>query len=138
MLTNLINLNLLVLLLLISGGLDAQSGKIIVHESPEVSEIVEKHKQVNKEVSKADGYRIQIFSVSGAGSKNRAEMTRADFLLKFPNTNVYIVYSEPYYKVRVGNFRSKIEALQMLQYYKEVYPYAFTVIDLIEVVQLVD
>lgn len=138
MVNKLIGIIVLIAPLFFLNNLNAQTGKIVIHESPDVSEVVEKHRKVNEEVTKTDGFRIQIFSVSGAGSKNRAEMTRADFLNKFPNVNVYIVYNEPSYKVRVGDYRSQIEALQYLQLIKELYPNAFTVVDKVEVTAIVE
>ena len=52
------------------------------------------------------GYRVQIYS----GNKRQpANQTRASFLRVHPKTKAHLDYEQPYYKVRVGDFKTKIE-----------------------------
>jgi hypothetical protein len=111
---------------------DPKEGEIVVHQSAEVKKLAEKHIQVNEKFSKSDGFRVQIFSISGANSRDRANMMKAEFLDKYPDVEVYIVYHAPAYKVRLGNFRTKLDALGFLQSIKEDYPFAFVAVDKIE------
>lgn len=59
------------------------------------------------------GFRIQILTTQSL-SQAIGVKAEADSLL--PNYNVYIVYDSPYYKVRVGNFRARYEAVQAIPY----------------------
>lgn len=105
---------------------------IRIHQSKSVEKIVKKHQEVCKVYPKSKGYRVQIFSVSGANSRDRVELLKAEFLSKFPDADINIVYHAPSYKIRIGNFRSKLEALNYLESIKSIYPFAFVVIDKID------
>ena len=67
------------------------------------------------------GYRVQIASFSGTNSKNNAFNLRDRFMEDYPNAQAYIVYDEPNFKVKVGDFRSRLEAYAFLQEIKEFY-----------------
>lgn len=110
----------------------SQSNNLNIKQSPEVKELVEKHKKVNEANYEFDGWRVQIFSAGGTNSKDKANLAKAEFLSKYPDTKVYIVFNAPYFKVRLGNFRTKIEALHFIEEIKKDYPFAFAVIDKIE------
>jgi fatty acid-binding protein DegV len=123
------------LIIAISFLLQAQSegGQgVVIHQEPAIAKLVEKHKVISKNFPKTDGYRVQIFSVSGVNSRNRANQMKEEFLKKFPDDDVYIVYHSPSYKVRLGDFRTKLDALRYLQTIKAEYPFAFVVVDKIE------
>jgi fatty acid-binding protein DegV len=123
------------LIIAISFILQAQSegGQgIVIHQEPAIAKLVEKHKIISENFPKTDGYRVQIFSVSGVNSRNRAAQMKEEFLKKFPDDDVYIVYHSPSYKVRLGDFRTKLDALRYLQTIKAEYPFAFVVVDKIE------
>ncbi|MBD1392843.1 SPOR domain-containing protein [Mucilaginibacter glaciei] len=56
------------------------------------------------------GYRVQIYS----GSKRTAAFNaQARFNSEFPEMRTYIIYHEPNFKVRAGDFRTRIEAERM-------------------------
>lgn len=112
--------------------LPSDEGKVIIHQDPAIGKLVEKHIAINEKFGKTDGYRVQIFSVSGANSRDRANLMKAEFLTNYPDINVYIIYHAPAYKVRLGDFRSKLEALKFMQTIKNDYPFAFVAVDKIE------
>jgi len=76
-----------------------------------------------------DGYRIQIFFDSGNNSKTRANEIIEGFVERFPEVAAYISFKEPYYRVRIGDFRTKLEALGFLQKINGVYPNAWIIKD---------
>jgi hypothetical protein len=76
-----------------------------------------------------DGYRIQIFFDSGTESKKRAMDVRTVFQAQFPEITSYLSFQEPFYKVRVGDFRHRVEADGFLEKIKNEYPNGFTVKD---------
>ena len=124
-----------ILIIAISFIIQAQSegGQgIVIHQEPAIAKLVEKHKIISENFPKTDGYRVQIYSVSGVNSRERANQMKEEFLKKFPDDDVYIVYHSPSYKVRLGDFRTKLDALRYLQTIKAEYPFAFVVVDKIE------
>ena len=89
------------------------------------------HKQLNKMNGSIPGYRLQIYFESGNYSKSRAEEVKKAFELKNPDFKAYISFNEPYYRVRVGDFRHKIEAIGFLKKILRTYPTAYEVEDMI-------
>lgn len=115
-------------------SLQAQTkqGDVVVHQSDAISRLLQKHLQVNEYHPWVEGYRVQLFSVSGVNSRDKANALKAKYLIRHPKADVYVVYHAPYYKVRLGNFRTKIEALAYLQTISKDYPSGFVVVDRIK------
>ena len=86
-----------------------------------VTKMVEKHVELNSMVKTIPGYRVQIASFSGTNSKVSAFNLRDQFVLDYPAVQAYIVFDEPNFKVKVGDFRSRLEAYAFLQQIKETY-----------------
>jgi len=121
--------------IVISFLIKAQSGddkKVVIHQSPAIGKLVDKHIEINKNFKKSDGFRVQIFSINGANSSDRANLMKAEFISKYPDAEVHIVYKAPYYKVRIGDFRQKLDAEKYMKSIKSDYPFAFVVIDKID------
>lgn len=74
------------------------------------------------------GYRVQIFLGSYADAKNM----RAKFLASGMKMQAYIVQNTPDYVVRVGDFRTSLEAQKHFIELKKMYPSALLVVDRIE------
>ncbi|MBL4707219.1 MAG: SPOR domain-containing protein [Flavobacteriales bacterium] len=81
----------------------------------------------NKKIS---GYRIQIF----ASSNNRWEAVKArsGFLKKYPEEKSYLIYQAPNYKVRIGDYTSRLMAHKHLELIKIDFSSAFIVTDEID------
>lgn len=104
-------------------------GQVVYHQSEAIASILKKNIAVNEVKKSFRGYRIQIFSVSGVNSKDKANKEKAELLMDNPDIQVYIVYNEPYFKVRIGDFINKIDALSFMQTILKDYPFAFVVAD---------
>lgn len=80
------------------------------------------------------GFRIQIFF----GSLAEAKKQRSVHMSKHKNEPCYLVQNIPNFAVRVGDFRSKLEAYRRLTELRGIYPSAYVVPDEIEFPQLTD
>lgn len=100
----------------------SRQGSIEVVGDTRVSQMVEKHVAFNETASTTPGFRIQIASLSGSNSKQQAFVMKDRFKTAYPNIEVYIVFDEPNFKVKVGDFRSRLEAFAFLQEIKSTYP----------------
>jgi len=67
----------------------------------------------NQKVSGVPGYRIRIYSESGVGAKEEQQRVRAKFLSYYPTIDAYYRYDEPYFKVYVGDCRTRSEAQKL-------------------------
>ena len=110
----------LVLQLALPAGLHAQSGRI-TFTGDAAARMVEKHVELNSRVKTIPGFRVQIASFSGSNSKVSAFNLRDRFMLDYPQMQAYIVFDEPNFKVKVGDFRTRLEAYAFLQQIKETY-----------------
>lgn len=64
------------------------------------------------------GYRIQIYS---GPDREKAKAVKIDFMKRFPSVRSYITYASPYYRIRVGDFRSRQEAGEFYRYLGKSY-----------------
>lgn len=107
----------------------AQSGKVEIISDSRIDQLVEKHIYLNQYQSALDGWRVQIFFDSGANSKSRASEALNRFTSLYPETQAYLSFKEPYYRVRVGDFRSRLEAEGFMKAIQAEYSNAFATAD---------
>ncbi|MFZ6051872.1 SPOR domain-containing protein [Halocola ammonii] len=78
------------------------------------------------------GFRVQIFF----GSLDQAREARAEYIKLERDDDCYLEQSPPNFGVRVGDFRTKEEAYEVLVELKKIYPSAYIVPDKIELPKL--
>lgn len=113
-------------------------GHVVVVQDPAIDTLLQKHVEMNEALLlntdnyAIDGYRIQIFEESGNKSSTRAREVMAEFSTKYPNVTVYLTWQAPNFKVRVGDFQSRMEAEGFLNKIKRSYPIAWVIRDKIK------
>jgi len=85
-----------------------------------------------KKIKKIDGFRIQITSFSGVNSRNLIENAAEQFKQQFPDIPHQISFEQPNFRLRIGNFRTKLEAYKALQGIAPFFPGAFVLKDQID------
>ena len=88
--------------------------------------LVERHKKINAAKMSMPGYRIQIYFGS---ERAKAQELKSDFTSTFPQVGAYLVYHQPNFKVRVGDFKTRLEAQGFLKKLGDRYTTAFIVND---------
>ncbi|MFU8842457.1 MAG: SPOR domain-containing protein [Bacteroidales bacterium] len=106
-----------------------QEGKLTVIQDARVDSLMKKFIEVNAAYPQLKGWRVEIFFESGNFSKRLAMEARAAFIEKYTDIPSYVIFQQPYYKVRVGDFHSKMEAEKLLRAIERDYPNAFVVFD---------
>lgn len=72
---------------------------------------------------KMGGYRIQVFSDNNSRTaKSEARARARDISAQFPQYATYVVYNSPYWRLRVGNFRTQEEANAAAHSLKAAFP----------------
>jgi len=107
-------------------------GTVTINKDYRLDILLVKHFDIAKYEQTIDGYRVQIFFDAGNNSQSNANNARNEFLRKYPDYEAYIKFDSPYYKVRVGDFRTRLEAQHFLNAIFEVYPNSFIVLDQIK------
>ncbi len=82
---------------------------------------VEYHRRSNGE---SDGYRIKIHF---SADKTKAREVQAKFNSKFTDVASYEEYQQPNFVINVGDFKTKLEAFELLKRIQAEFPYAFIV-----------
>lgn len=96
-------------------------GTVTIEQDERIPRLLALKKKVNKEEGAANMYRIQLYSGSRVGAANTIQNFRKDF----PYISCSMNYEAPEFKVRVGNFRTSIEADRRLLEIRKKYPAAF-------------
>jgi len=136
---NLHILLILPMLLIASAAFPQQrtaDGEVNIVQDPRVDMLLEKHINANAAFDGLTGYRIQIFFDSGSNARNRANNERRRFMTLFPQTKAYVSFDAPNFKVRVGNFRTRLEAERWLREIQRHFEMAYVVPSRIELPQL--
>lgn len=110
-------------------SVSAQSGSVEIIVDPGIDQLVDKHIYLNRHQSTLDGWRVQVFFDSGANSKRKANEVLSRFSGQYPEIRAYLSFKEPYYRVRVGDFRTRLEAEGFMKSVKAEYPNAFATAD---------
>lgn len=73
------------------------------------------------------GYRVRIYFDNKQNSRGASEAAMRRFQGAFPGIPAYRSFTSPFFKVTVGDFRTKSEATQLLQRLKGMFPSAFII-----------
>ena len=112
--------------------------KLNVQCDPKIMDLLKRHIALGKKNGTTEGYRLQLYFGSGEKAHDQAIKIKTEFLSSYPDIIVYLLFKSPDFIVRVGNFRTKSEALKMRKSLIFQYPNAFIVADEITFPDLVN
>jgi len=107
-------------------------GTLDIRQDIRLEKMLKWHIENNKKFDGTDGFRVEIFFSSAMNAREQALNKKREFLSRYPGYNVHIIFSAPNFKVRVGDFRTKNEALKLYKMIQNNYPGAFIVPDIID------
>jgi hypothetical protein len=121
-----------------------RSGQVNITEDPALDTLVSRYILANRNLidrnggnAGMEGFRIQIYSSSTRNAKEESSKANQEFLSKFPesqypNLKSYRQFAPPvYYKIRVGDFRTKTEATRLFLLISKEFPNSYLVPDII-------
>ena len=130
---------LVVICCFFSAGLSAQTrGRVTIEKDPLIDSLIAKRIQLSTATTSTPsagslpsrpgvivaqmGYRVQVFYGS-----NRREVfsEQAKFNGLYPSQNTYITYKQPNYYLRVGDFRSRLDAQKFMNELRSEFPTLF-------------
>ena len=114
------------LLLFFTGITGAQNTN---HEDSRIDSLLQLHIAYNAAFPVMPGYRIQLFMESGNTALENAKEIMERFEEKYDKIPAYITFGEPYYRMRIGDFRTRLEAIKFLDKIQRSYPQAWVVKD---------
>jgi len=101
-------------------------GKVEVIKDARIDTFAAHRLELNKgaDAMTINGFRVQIFT--GENRKD-AYNAQAKFQEQFPDTKSYIIYNEPNFKVRVGDFRTRLDAEKLQNDLKKLFTGMFII-----------
>ena len=103
-----------------------QAQQIQLNADPAIDQLMKTWVNLNRTNPRIEGWRVQVLSST---DRQRVEAGKAQFLTTYPNIPADWVHEKPYYKLRVGAFRTRQEAMSFLAGIKDSYPVAYPVKD---------
>lgn len=100
-----------------------------LHINRQLDDATDAIAEKNKAFRYAAGYRIQIYV---GNVRQEADNARLFTYQTFPELNPYLTYSPPTYRIRIGDFMTRMDAERYLQPIKQQYPSAVIIADRIE------
>ena len=101
---------------------------IILRQSTAIKELFNNYVARNH-YKRLQGFRVRIFFDNSQNARQRALEAEANFRTQYPDIPTYYTYQNLYFKVAVGDFRTKSEAMRFLRTIVEQYPGAFIIKD---------
>ncbi len=105
----------------------SNNGFVEIIQPVEIEDLVGIHLDMNKRAGGIDGFRIQLYLGSSNYAKKEASEVKAKVLSLFQDEKIYMMYEAPFWRVQVGDFRSKSESLELYRKLKKEFPSCYPV-----------
>ena len=110
----------------------AQNGVLHLKQDSRIESLIMKQRDIYANDPTIDGFRVQIFMELGNDALRHADSVKMVFRERYPDIPVYLIFGEPYFRLRVGDFRTRLEAENLYQRLKNEFRNAFVTADRIE------
>jgi len=84
--------------------------QIVFHHDFRMDTLMQRSLEKNIKEKGMQGFRVQIYSGS---NRQTANQVKSLFMQSYPDVRVYLSFTQPYFKVRAGDFRTRIEAFPL-------------------------
>ncbi|MBO6026853.1 MAG: SPOR domain-containing protein [Bacteroidales bacterium] len=121
----------IILSILAFGGFTQNEGSLRVKQDNRIERLMKRQRDIYAVNNTLNGFRVQIFMEIGNEAVDHAEVVKAEFEETIPELPIYLSYEQPYYRLRVGDFRNRVEAEKYLRILKPKYSLAFVTADVI-------
>lgn len=108
------------------------TGSLTIITDPSIDYLLMKHEEGAIEKKTIAGYRVQLIANP---TKASVVKVKTQFLGIHPDAKIYMTYFQPNYRLRVGDFKTKMEANQYLKTILHDFPAAWVVNDTIVIQQ---
>lgn len=116
----------------------SNAGELNIYQDPAIDTLISRYILISKKIFAEkgyygmDGFRIQIYASANRNAREESNKARAEFINKFPDIVSYPIFQDPgYFKVRVGDFRTRTEATRLFLIISKEFPDAYIVPDII-------
>jgi SPOR domain len=123
-------MNKILYIIILLCSMIAVKAQVVVNKPTWLEPLCSKYDLYSKIMDETNGYRLQIMY-----SNDKAEVMAAKtkFYQLFPSVRAYVHYEQPYYKLRVGDFKTRLDVARALDQISLSYPSTFLVKDHVKV-----
>ncbi len=90
------------------------------------NQLLEKKNELDILKPSIQGFRVQLYY---GGNRTEALELKSKFSALYPDMASYLIYQQPYFRLRVGDFRTRSEAYQLKRKVEKDFPSVFIVND---------
>lgn len=109
-----------------------EAQRLVIVQDPAIDTLIVRHIIANATKQGADGWRIQIYRGGHRTASDDANRVRARFMEDYPNIRTYLIFDKPnWFKVKVGDYRTREEAAADFFDIQRRYPDAYLIRDVI-------
>ncbi len=112
---------LIIFVLAFLGGALCVSAQSNYTNNKDIVSLLEKKREYNK--NNGTGYRIQLYN----GLEKTAKSLRSRFKIEYPNVYTKLTYTNPEWKIQVGNYKTRLHADRALNKIREKFSGAIVV-----------
>ena len=106
--------------------------RLIIVQDPAIDTLINRHILANAAKNGVDGWRIQIYRGGHRTAGDDSNKVRARFMEDYPDISTYRTFDRPnWFKVKVGDFRTREEAATVFFDIVKKYPEAYLIRDVI-------
>lgn len=111
------------------------TGSVVVNKDPRLDLLVSKQIEINEVTTRysrrySPGFRLLVIS---SNDRNKVMEVKTKMYRQFPELNAYLMYQAPFFRLKVGNFKERLDAEAYLgQVQKLVESNVYVVPDTIE------
>jgi SPOR domain len=102
---------------------DTVGASVFVVKDSRLDLLVKKKAEINKKAADAKkpskGYRIQVLNTT---DRTQALSIKSKLLTLYPDQKTYLMYTAPYFKIRIGNFVERSEADDLKKELARMFP----------------
>ncbi|MGE7773840.1 SPOR domain-containing protein [Chitinophaga caseinilytica] len=97
-----------------------QEGNVKVTKDSRIDILIRKQVYINNlAIRNQPGFRVQVLTTN---KRNEANEAKTRVMQRYPDYRTYIDFEAPYFKVRVGDFKSREEATELRKELAEYFP----------------
>ena len=111
----------------------SEDGSITSINEKGIDALVSKYEAILKARNGVNGWRVQLMFKP---KKEEIQQLKIAFIKLYPEIPSYLKYETPYYRIRVGNCRTKLEAIKIKHQISKHFPSAYPVPEIINFSQL--
>lgn len=87
-------------------------GIVHINQNRTIDQMLEQNAHANQQNQMFEGFRIRIYRDNNQNARTRSEQIMGKFKERYPDVGAYRSYTNPYFMVTIGDFRTADDAIK--------------------------